>query len=48
LVMIAPTHFSPGHGEFANPIFPWLPLAWLPYFILAHLYSLNGWIDFYV
>ena len=41
-------HFSPQMGEDANPILPSLSFPFLPYFILAHLYSLNAWTDFYV
>ena len=52
LVMIAPPYFSPEMGENATQILPSLPypflsFPFLSYFILAHLYSLNAWIDFY-
>src|SRR5664279_5214101 len=47
-VMIAPPDFPPRMGENANPnsSFPSLSFPFLPYFILAHVWSLNALTDF--
>ena len=44
------TPFLPTDGWkcHSNSSIPFLSFPFLPYFILAHLYSLNAWIDFYV